>query len=167
MPGRLAGRTTDGEDRVAYTLTLRTREQDIRREKASSNICTNQSLNAIGAAVHLAWLGPDGLAQTGHRSVQKAHYLAKRLVQIKGVSMASDAPFAREFAIVTPLLILIIFFAVWFHELVHIKLKLQEAGRYAAWEATAYPLHDYAQGPQANSQLSSDAIDSIRQDTMD
>jgi len=102
MPGRLSGKTTDGEGRVAFTLTLRTREQDIRREKASSNICTNQSLNAIGAAVHLAWLGPDGLATAGHRSIQKAHYLAKRLTQIKGVHTANDAPFAREFAILTP-----------------------------------------------------------------
>ncbi|NIU79074.1 MAG: glycine dehydrogenase, partial [Gammaproteobacteria bacterium] len=78
-------------------------EQDIRREKASSNICTNQTLNAIGAAVHLAWLGPEGLAETGRRSIQKAHYLAKRLQQIKGVSPANGAPYGREFAILTPL----------------------------------------------------------------
>ena len=76
IPGRLVGRTLDEDGRVAYTLTLRTREQDIRREKASSNICTNQGLNAIGAAVHLAWLGPEGLAEAGRQSIQKAHYLA-------------------------------------------------------------------------------------------
>ena len=103
MPGRLAGRTADDRGRTAYTLTLRTREQDIRREKASSNICTNQSLNAIGAAVHLAWLGPGGLEETGHRSVQKAHYLAKRLEQIKDVQLANRSPFGREFAVLTPL----------------------------------------------------------------
>jgi len=102
IPGRLVGRTTDGEGRVAFTLTLRTREQDIRREKASSNICTNQSLNAIGAAVHLAWLGPNGIAEAGNRSIQKAHYIAKRLAQIKGVQMATNAPFGREFALLTP-----------------------------------------------------------------
>jgi glycine dehydrogenase subunit 1 len=102
IPGRLAGKTADAAGNVAYTLTLRTREQDIRREKASSNICTNQSLNAIAAAVHLAWLGPGGLAETGRRSVEKAHYLADRLSSIEGVQIGTDAPFAREFPLLTP-----------------------------------------------------------------
>ncbi len=103
IPGRLVGQTVDTEGRTAYTLTFRTREQDIRRERALSNICTNQSLNAIAAAIHLAWLGPSGLSEAGHQSIQKAHYLAKRLEQLPGVKMATpDAHFAREFAILTP-----------------------------------------------------------------
>jgi glycine dehydrogenase subunit 1 len=103
LPGRLVGETVDQAATLAYTLTLRAREQDIRREKASSNICTNQTLNAIGAAIHLAWLGPNGLAEVGRQSIQKAHHLADRLSAIDGVELGVDAPFGREFPITTPL----------------------------------------------------------------
>jgi len=102
IPGRLVGKTVDRDGNTAYVLTLRAREQDIRRAKASSNICTNQSLNALAAAIHLAWLGPQGLREVGEHSAQKAHYLADRLVELPGVELANGAAFVREFAITLP-----------------------------------------------------------------
>lgn len=103
MPGRIIGKTVDRDGQVAYVMTLRAREQDIRRSKASSNICSNQALNAVAAGIQLAWLGPEGLREVGQLSAHKAHYLAGRLVQLPDVHLAVESAFVREFPIMTPL----------------------------------------------------------------
>jgi len=103
MPGRIIGKTADRNGTPAYAMTLRAREQDIRRAKASSNICSNQALNAVAAAIQLAWLGPEGLRTAGEQSAQKAHYLAQRLVELPGVEMANEGSFVREFAVLLPI----------------------------------------------------------------
>jgi len=102
MPGRIVGATVDMEDRRGYVLTLQTREQQIRREKATSNICTNQGLNALAATVHLSLLGREGLREVAESSVQNAHYAWRKLQDVNGVTpLFPDTPFAREFAVVT------------------------------------------------------------------
>ncbi len=102
LPGRLVGETRDTEGRRAFVTTLRAREQDIRREKATSNVCTNQTLMAVTAAVQLGYLGTAGLREVATRCAQGAHYAFDQLVAIDGVEPLHTSPFLREFAVRTP-----------------------------------------------------------------
>jgi glycine dehydrogenase subunit 1 len=101
IPGRIVGQTTDRHGKRCWVLTLQTREQHIRREKATSNICTNQGLLALRASIYLSVMGPGGLRQAAELSTRKAHYAASELASVPGISLAYHGPFFKEFVIRT------------------------------------------------------------------
>jgi len=102
MPGRIAGKTVDVDGKQGYVMTLVTREQYIRRERATSNICTSEALMALAAAVYLATLGKRGLRQVAELCYHKAHYAAERISKLKGYSLVFPEPFFKEFAVRCP-----------------------------------------------------------------
>ncbi len=102
IAGRIVGETLDADGRRAYVMTLRPREQDIKRDRASSNICTNQGLMALAACVHMALLGKNGLQQVAKLCYHKAHYAAAQIGKLDGFSIVNQKPFFHEFMVKCP-----------------------------------------------------------------
>ena len=102
LPGRIVGETTDHDGNRAYVLSLQAREQHIRREKASSNICSNEALCALTAGLYMATMGPDGMAEVANQCMAKAHYLANALCRLDGVKLRYDGAFFHEFLLDMP-----------------------------------------------------------------
>ncbi len=103
MPGRIIGRTKDIDGNEGFVMTLQTREQHIKRERATSNICSNQNLCALAATVFMSAVGPDGLKHAAYLSMEKAHKLSEKITNIKGFSLKYERPFFKEFVLQTPI----------------------------------------------------------------
>ena len=102
MPSRLSGRTVDKNGKTGYVLTLQTREQHIRRERATSNICTNEALYALASTIYLAAMGKQGLRQVAELCYHKAHYAASKIGELPGYSFPLEGPFFQEFVVQCP-----------------------------------------------------------------